>query len=63
MGRLKDQLRLLLNVIFFRRALDKDKYNHITATYFLLAEIRLRKRREEQQQFRQNSLLPLGKIK
>uniref|UniRef100_A0A1I8PQ72 SNF-related serine/threonine-protein kinase n=1 Tax=Stomoxys calcitrans TaxID=35570 RepID=A0A1I8PQ72_STOCA len=30
------------------QALDKDKYNHITATYFLLAEMRLRKRREEQ---------------
>uniref|UniRef100_A0A1B0AM47 SNF-related serine/threonine-protein kinase n=1 Tax=Glossina palpalis gambiensis TaxID=67801 RepID=A0A1B0AM47_9MUSC len=43
------------------QALDKDKYNHITATYFLLAEIRLRKRREEQ--LRQNSLLSLGKMK
>ncbi|XP_005177102.1 SNF-related serine/threonine-protein kinase isoform X2 [Musca domestica] len=30
------------------QALDKNKYNHITATYFLLAEMRLRKRREEQ---------------
>ncbi|EDW72322.1 uncharacterized protein Dwil_GK20862 [Drosophila willistoni] len=30
------------------QALDKNKYNHITATYFLLAEIRLRRRREEQ---------------
>lgn len=29
------------------RALDKNQYNHITATYFLLAELRLRKRREE----------------
>ncbi|XP_004526414.1 SNF-related serine/threonine-protein kinase [Ceratitis capitata] len=28
-------------------ALDKNQYNHITATYFLLAELRLRKRREE----------------
>ncbi|XP_041449088.1 SNF-related serine/threonine-protein kinase [Drosophila obscura] len=32
------------------QALDKNKYNHITATYFLLAEIRLRRRREEQAQ-------------
>ncbi|XP_017484329.1 PREDICTED: SNF-related serine/threonine-protein kinase isoform X2 [Rhagoletis zephyria] len=30
------------------QALDKNKYNHITATYFLLAELKLRKRREEQ---------------
>ncbi|XP_018783625.1 PREDICTED: SNF-related serine/threonine-protein kinase [Bactrocera latifrons] len=30
------------------QALDKNQYNHITATYFLLAELRLRKRREEQ---------------
>ncbi|XP_067629816.1 SNF-related serine/threonine-protein kinase [Eurosta solidaginis] len=30
------------------QALDKNKYNHVTATYFLLAELRLRKRREEQ---------------
>ncbi|XP_064542933.1 SNF-related serine/threonine-protein kinase [Drosophila montana] len=29
------------------QALDKNKYNHITATYFLLAELRLRRRREE----------------
>ncbi|XP_017015188.2 SNF-related serine/threonine-protein kinase [Drosophila takahashii] len=32
------------------QALDKNKYNHITATYFLLAELRLRRRREEQAQ-------------
>ncbi|XP_033252792.1 SNF-related serine/threonine-protein kinase-like [Drosophila miranda] len=32
------------------QALDKNKYNHITATYFLLAEMRLRRRRDEQAQ-------------
>ncbi|XP_034651610.1 SNF-related serine/threonine-protein kinase [Drosophila subobscura] len=32
------------------QALDKNKYNHITATYFLVAEILLRRRREEQAQ-------------
>ncbi|KAM7342198.1 SNF related kinase isoform 2-T2 [Cochliomyia hominivorax] len=42
------------------QALDKDKYNHITATYFLLAEMRLRKRREEQQ-LKLNPHLALGK--
>ncbi|XP_065367363.1 SNF-related serine/threonine-protein kinase isoform X2 [Calliphora vicina] len=42
------------------QALDKDKYNHITATYFLLAEMRLRKRREEQH-LKQNPHLALGK--
>lgn len=42
------------------QALDKDKYNHITATYFLLAEMRLRKRREEQH-LKENPHLALGK--
>ncbi|CAO1436338.1 unnamed protein product [Diamesa serratosioi] len=31
-------------------ALDKNEYNHITATYFLLAERKLRAHRQEQQQ-------------
>lgn len=30
------------------RALDKNEYNHITATYFLLAERRLKIARQEQ---------------
>lgn len=30
------------------RALDKNEYNHITATYFLLAERKLRAHRQEQ---------------
>ncbi|KAH8415970.1 hypothetical protein KR222_005426 [Zaprionus bogoriensis] len=34
------------------QALDKNKYNHITATYFLLAELRLRRRREEAQKLK-----------
>lgn len=41
------------NAHFFatvRRALDKDEYNHITATYFLLAERRLKVTRQEQAQ-------------
>lgn len=31
-------------------ALDKNEYNHITATYFLLAERKLRAHRQEQMQ-------------
>ena len=31
--------------IFFFRALDQNEYNHITATYFLLAERKLRAQR------------------
>ncbi|KAL0271505.1 UNVERIFIED_CONTAM: hypothetical protein PYX00_008580 [Menopon gallinae] len=40
-------------------ALDKNKYNHITATYFLLAERKLRAHRQEQAQNRvkQNQIL------
>lgn len=34
------------------RALDKNEYNHITATYFLLAERKLRAHRQEQAQQR-----------
>ncbi|XP_023165218.2 SNF-related serine/threonine-protein kinase [Drosophila hydei] len=45
------------------QALDKNKYNHITATYFLLAEIRLRRRREEaNKQKLQESGLKLGDV-
>lgn len=42
------------------RALDKDEYNHITATYFLLAERRLKVSRQEQAPL-QRSLSPLSK--
>lgn len=31
-----------------RRALEADRYNHITATYFLLAERMLREKQEKQ---------------
>lgn len=34
----------------FCSALDKNEYNHITATYFLLAERKLRAHRQEQMQ-------------
>ncbi|EDW09334.1 SNF-related serine/threonine-protein kinase [Drosophila mojavensis] len=45
------------------QALDKNKYNHITATYFLLAELRLRRRREEANKLKlQESGLKLGDI-
>lgn len=37
-------------VFTYRRALDKNEYNHITATYFLLAERKLRARRQEEAQ-------------
>lgn len=36
-----------LNVLFIR-CLDKNEYNHITATYYLLAERKLRSKRQEQ---------------
>lgn len=39
-----------LYVVCFSRALDKNEYNHITATYFLLAERKLRAHRQEQAQ-------------
>lgn len=33
---------------YFFRSLEKNEYNHITATYFLLAERKLRCKRQEQ---------------
>lgn len=41
---------ILSFVYAFCRALDKNEYNHITATYFLLAERRLKIARQEQTQ-------------
>ena len=35
---------------FYYSALDRNEYNHITATYFLLAERKLRAHRQEQLQ-------------
>lgn len=47
--------------IFYSRALDKNEYNHITATYFLLAERKLRAYRQEQAQKRRQELtLPVS---
>lgn len=37
-------------VKLFCSALDKNEYNHITATYFLMAERKLRAQRQEQMQ-------------
>jgi hypothetical protein len=37
-------------------ALDRNEYNHITATYFLLAERKLRAQRQEQAQSRKPEL-------
>lgn len=42
------------------RALDKNEYNHITATYFLLAERKLRAYRQEQAQKRRPEQLSLA---
>lgn len=43
-----------------RRALDKNEYNHIAATYFLLAERKLRSHRQELAQKRRPELtLPM----
>lgn len=43
------------------RALDKNEYNHITATYFLLAERKLRTYRQEQaQKYRRPEQLTLS---
>ncbi|XP_030373831.1 SNF-related serine/threonine-protein kinase [Scaptodrosophila lebanonensis] len=44
------------------QALDKNQYNHITATYFLLAEMRLRRRREEQAQKKGNATRKPGTV-
>lgn len=41
------------------RALDRNEYNHITATYFLLAERKLRAVRQEQQAQRRKPELSL----
>lgn len=41
---------------FYLRALDKNEYNHITATYFLLAERKLRAYRQEEAQKRRPEL-------
>ncbi|XP_055372863.1 serine/threonine-protein kinase fray2 [Condylostylus longicornis] len=42
-------------------ALDRNEYNHITATYFLLAERKLRQKRQEQMQKRRPDLsLPVS---
>ncbi|XP_055837908.1 SNF-related serine/threonine-protein kinase isoform X2 [Episyrphus balteatus] len=40
------------------QSLDRNKYNHITATYFLLAERRLRQKRQEQVQKHRPLLFP-----
>ena len=37
-----------MTVLYFFRALDRNEYNHITATYFLLAERKLRMQRSDQ---------------
>lgn len=36
-------------MIFLHRALEINEYNHITATYFLLAERKLRAHQQDQQ--------------
>lgn len=39
-----------MKFVSYFRALDKNEYNHITATYFLLAERRLKVSRQEKSQ-------------
>ncbi|XP_071451407.1 SNF-related serine/threonine-protein kinase [Hetaerina americana] len=41
-------------------ALDKNEYNHVTATYFLLAERKLRAHRQEQQRLQQGGVAPFA---
>lgn len=43
-------LAVLFITVSYFRALDRNEYNHITATYFLLAERKLRSQRQEIQQ-------------
>lgn len=51
----------LMENSFTYRALDRNEYNHITATYFLLAERKLRAVRQEQAQRRKPELtLPVS---
>ena len=42
-------MALIFSLFLSPRALESDKYNHITATYFLLAERTLRERQEREQ--------------
>lgn len=49
-----------ISTFFRHRALDKNEYNHITATYFLLAERKLRAYRQEQVQKRRPEQLSLA---
>lgn len=44
-----------LSILFATRALETNKYNHITATYFLLAERILREKQEKEVQPRSSS--------
>lgn len=48
---------VLLIFFYILRALDRNEYNHITATYFLLAERKLRAHRQDQLQ-QQNKKKP-----
>ena len=48
-------MRLLLSLPSFLRALETNRYNHITATYFLLAERILREKQEKEIQTRSAS--------
>ena len=43
--------------VYFLRSIEKDEYNHITATYYLLAERKLKQHRQELQ----NSLSQIRK--
>lgn len=54
------RLKKVTNSLNFS-ALDKNEYNHITATYFLLAERKLRAQRQEQAQKKRPDLsLPVS---
>ena len=46
---------LLFSLPSFLRALETNRYNHITATYFLLAERILREKQEKEIQTRSAS--------
>lgn len=46
---------LIFTLPYFLRALETNRYNHITATYFLLAERILREKQEKEIQTRSAS--------
>lgn len=52
------QMLITKQFVICHSALDKNEYNHITATYFLLAERRLKIARQEEMQSERSNVAP-----